>query len=73
MDHASEESDDEDSDDEESDDDDVAPEVPVERRKSKRIKAGVLPPERLTYVAKIKESEWNKSAKTSKAVTAEQS
>ena len=54
VDHASEESDDKDLDDEESDDNDVAPEVPVERRKSKRIKAGVLPPERLTYIAKNK-------------------
>ena len=71
MDSVNEESDDEDSDAEESDDDDAAPELSVERRRSARIKAGVLPPERLTYVAKIKESEWNKSAETSKAVTAE--
>ena len=65
------ESNDEDSDAEESDDDDAAPELPVERRRSARIKAGALPPERLTYVAKIKESEWNKLEETSKAVMAE--
>ena len=49
MDSTSEESDDNEPDDEESDDDAAAPELPVEQRRSARIEARVLPPERLNF------------------------
>ena len=65
------ESDNEDSDDEESVNYAAAPESPVEPRRSARIKAGVLPPESLTFVTKIKQTEWDKLEETSKAVTTE--
>ena len=61
-----------DGDDEELDDEDEdPPKLPCKPRKSDRVKAGVLPPERLSLVTKIKESKWATNEDASKAVRGE--
>ena len=57
--------------DDEKEEEGIPPPEPEGLRRSHKIRAGVAPPERLTLVMKIRESEWDKQEGTSKMVKSE--